>query len=168
MSNKIVVFYSRAGENYVDGGLKEISVGNTEKVSNMIAELTGADLFKIEEVKPYSSKYNECVEEAKNDQKNNSRPELKKYPESLDNYDVVYLGYPNYWGTMPMAVFTFLEHFDFSGKVIKPFCTHEGSGMGNSVEDIKRECPLAKVETGLAIQGSSVENAKDKVEKWVL
>lgn len=72
-----------------------------------------------------------------------ARPELREYPDSLEPYDTVYLGYPNYWGTMPMPVFTFLEHFDFSGKTIRPFCTHEGSGLGHSVEDIRRLCPGA-------------------------
>lgn len=167
MSKTLVAYYSRADENYVSGALKTIPVGNTEIVAEYIKELTGADMFKIEQIKPYSEDYNSCVEEAKADQRRNARPELKKYLDSVGDYDVIYLGYPNYWGTMPMAVFTFLERYDFGGKTIKPFCTHEGSGMGNSVGDIKKLCPSADVENGLAIYGSRVKNSKNEVERWV-
>ena len=118
-------------------------------------------------MKPYAKDYNECIAQAQDDQRQNARPELKNYPKSLDEYDVIYLGYPNYWNTMPMAVFTFLEHFDFSEKTIKPFCTHEGSGMGSSISDIKKLCPMANVENGLAIHGGSVGRSKKDIEKWI-
>lgn len=167
MSKKLIAFYSRADENYVNGLIKELEVGNTEIAAGIIQELTGADLFKIEQVNPYSKSYNECIAQAQEDQRKNARPELKKYPESIDDYDVIYLGYPNYWSTMPMAVFTFLEHFDFSGKTIKPFCTHEGSGLGGSVKDIKKLCPKAKVEAGLAINGGRVSRARKDIENWI-
>ncbi len=167
MAKKLIAFYSRADENYVSGALKMLSTGNTEVVAHMIEKITGGDLFHIEQVKPYSKGYNDCIAEAKADQLQNVRPDLKSYPDSIDDYDVIYLGYPNYWSTMPMAVFTFLEHFDFSGKLIKPFCTHEGSGMGNSVADIKKLCPHAAVEKGLAIYGSRVTNSKKQIESWV-
>ena len=167
MSKKLIAFYSRADENYVNGMIKTLETGNTEIAAGMIKKLTGADCFKIEQKKPYGKKYNDCIAQAQVEQRQNARPELKEYPETLDGYDVIYLGYPNYWSTMPMAVFTFLEHFDFSGKTIKPFCTHEGSGMGSSIDDIKRLCPHAKVETGLAIHGGSVERAGNDIEKWI-
>ena len=167
MSKKLVAFYSRADENYVSGAIKNLTVGNTEVAAGIIAELTGADLFKIEQVQPYSKNYNECIAQAQSDQKRDARPELVRYLESIDGYDEIYLGYPNYWSTMPMAVFTFLEHFDFSGKTIKPFCTHEGSGLGSSVRDIKKMCPSAVVDDGLALRGSGVNNYKKELEKWV-
>ena len=167
MSKELIAFYSRADENYVNGMIKTLEVGNTEVVAGIIAELTGADLFHIEQVKAYSKNYNECIAEAQADQQHNARPELKNYPENLDEYDVIYLGFPNYWSTMPMAVFTFLEHFDFSGKTIKPFCTHEGSGMGSSEADIRRLCPGAKLEKGLAIRGGSVGRSKKEIEDWI-
>lgn len=167
MSKKLIVFYSRADENYVSGTLKNLEIGNTEIAAGIIKELTGGDLFKIEQQIPYSKGYNECIEQARNDQRKNARPELISYPDSISEYDVIYLGYPNYWSTMPMAVFTFLEHFDFSGKIIKPFCTHEGSGMGVSENDIKKLCPGAEVKKGLSIYGSRVENSKKEIEKWV-
>lgn len=167
MSNKLVVFYSRADENYVSGKLETLEIGNTEIAAGIIKELTHGDVFKMEQVRPYSKSYNECIAEAQADQKRDARPELKSYPESMDEYDVIYLGFPNYWNTMPMAVFTFLEHFDFSGKTIKPFCTHEGSGMGSSVNDIKKLCPKAIVKPGLAICGSSVKRCEKDMEKWI-
>lgn len=167
MSNKLIVFYSRADENYVNGMLKNIDVGNTEVAAGIIKEFTGADIFKIEQTEPYSKDYNECIAQAQKDQRNNARPKLKRLPGTLDGYDEIYLGYPNYWGTMPMAVFTFLDHFDFTGKTIKPFCTHEGSGLGRSVNDIKKLCPGATVSEGLAILGSSVKLAQSNIENWI-
>lgn len=167
MAKKLIAFYSRADENYVNGQIVPLKTGNTEIVAGMIQKLTGADIFKLEQKQPYAADYNECIQQAREDQNRNARPELKAYPDSLEEYDVIYLGYPNYWSTMPMAVFTFLEHFNFSGKVIKPFCTHEGSGMGSSVEDIRKLCPTARVETGLAIQGGSVNHSQKEVENWV-
>lgn len=167
MSKKLIAFYSRADENYVNGMIKKLEIGNTEVAAGIIHGLTGADMFKIEQLNPYSKIYNECIAEAQEDQRRNARPELKSYPESIEGYDVIYLGYPNYWSTMPMAAFTFLEHFDFSGKTIKPFCTHEGSGLGGSVKDIKKLCPTAKVEAGLAIHGGSVKRAKKDIERWI-
>lgn len=163
----IIVYFSRRGENYVSGALKELPIGNTETAAGMIRELTGAELFPLEPVQPYSKRYNDCISEAQADQRRDARPELKRYPESLDGYDTIYLGYPNYWGTMPMCVFTFLERFDFAGKTIYPFCTHEGSGMGRSEGDIKRLCPGAEVKTGLALHGGSVWNAKTEIENWL-
>lgn len=167
MSKKLVAFYSRADENYVNGVIKKLDVGNTEVAASIIRKLTDAELFKMEQMQDYSKDYNECIAQAQEDQKRNARPKLKHYPETIENYDVIYLGFPNYWGTMPMAVFTFLEHFDFSGKIIKPFCTHEGSGMGSSINDIKKLCPGANVEEGLAIRGGSVQRSKEEIEKWI-
>ena len=144
-----------------------MKTGNTEIAAGIIAKLTRADTFKIEQIQPYAKDYNECIAQAQSDQKRNARPELKNYPDSLDGYDVIYLGYPNYWSTMPMAVFTFLEHFNFSGKEIRPFCTHEGSGMGSSMDDIRRLCPDVAISQGLAIRGGSVERSEDEIQKWL-
>ena len=167
MSKELIAFYSRADENYISGTLKNLSVGNTEIVAETIRDLTGADLFKIEQVVAYSESYNICIEEARTDKQKNVRPKLKNCISSIDEYDVIYLGFPNYWCTMPMAVFTFLENFDFSNKIIKPFCTHEGSGMGNSIDDIKKTCPFAVVESGLALYGSRVSREKSSIKEWL-
>lgn len=163
---ELIAFFSRADENYFSGTLRVVPVGNTETVAKMLQEMTGADLFKIQPLLPYSKDYNECIAQAQDDQRRDARPELKEYPDSLDPYDTIYLGYPNYWGTMPMPVFTFLEHFDFTGKTIRPFCTHEGSGMGHSERDIRRLCPGAKVERGLAIHGGTVKYGEKELRKW--
>lgn len=167
MGKELIAFYSRADENYVNGEIKHLETGNTEVAAGIIHELTGADMFQIEQLKPYAKNYNDCIAQAQANQRADIRPELAKYPDSLEQYEVIYLGYPNYWSTMPMAVFTFLEHFDFSGKRIKPFCTHEGSGMGSSVRDIQRLCPGAEVEKGLALRGGSVKQSRKEIEKWI-
>lgn len=164
---KLAAFYSRADENYFGGSMKYIEVGNTEKAAKMIAELTGADLFKIEQKVPYAADYNTCIAQAKKDKQENARPELVSLPENLDDYDEIYLGYPNYWGTMPMAVYTFLESFDFTGKKIYPFCTHEGSGLSGTEQDIRKSAKGAAVEKGLAMLGSSVDSAKQTLQKWI-
>ena len=163
---QLIVYFSRAGENYFGGALRRVDVGNTETAAQTLQKLTGAELFRIEPMMKYSDSYNECIAQAQDDQKRNARPELKAYPDSLEQYDTIFLGYPNYWGTMPMPVFTFLEHFDFSGKTIRPFCTHEGSGMGRSEADIRKLCPGARVEAGLAIRGSAVKEAEKELAKW--
>lgn len=167
MSKILVAFYSRADENYFGGAMRYVEVGNTEKVAKIIAEITGADMFKIEQKISYAKDYNTCIAQAKKDLQNNARPELKTLPEDISQYDEIYLGYPNYWGTMPMAVYTFLEAFDFSGKIIHPFCTHEGSGLSSTENDIKKVVKGADVTNGLAINGSSSDNAKSKVERWL-
>ena len=164
---KLVAFYSRADENYFGGSMKYIEVGNTEKAAKKIAELTGADLYKIEQKVPYAADYNTCIAQAKKDKQENTRPELVSFPENLDDYDEIYLGYPNYWGTMPMAVYTFLESFDFTGKKIYPFCTHEGSGLSGTEQDIRKSAKGSVVEKGIAIHGSSVDGARNALEKWI-
>lgn len=163
----LIAYYSRADENYFSGKLQYIQKGNTEVVAEIIKEKTDGKLFKIEQAKPYSKQYNPCIAEAQADQKRNARPELANYLDNIDEYDTVYLGYPNYWGTAPMAVFTFLEHYNFEGKTIIPFCTHEGSGLGHSVEDIKKSCPGAKVENGFAVHGSRVEKSLNEIQKHI-
>lgn len=167
MSKTLIVYYSRTGENYWNGSIRNLSKGNTEIVAEQIAALTGGDLFEVKTRKAYPADYYACIDEAKAELRDSARPELKAYPESLEGYDMVYVGYPNWWGTMPMAMFTLLEHFDWTGKRICPFCTNEGSGMGGSERDLKRVCKGAKVESGLSIHGAEAANSRDKVEAWV-
>ena len=130
-------------------------------------EIIDADTFKIEMKDPYSPVYMTCIDEAKKDLQNNARPELTNYMDSIDEYDTVVLAYPNYWGTFPMAVATFLERYDFSGKIILPLCTNEGSGMGGSERDIKKYAAGAEVKRGLSITGSNAANSKGAVQKWL-
>ena len=167
MAKTLIAFFSRADENYFGGAMRYVKVGNTEIVVNLMKDMISADTFKIEMKNPYSPVYMTCIDEAKKDLRENARPELKSYPDSLDEYDTVILGYPNYWGTMPMAVATFLERYDFSGKTILPLCTNEGSGMGGSERDVKRYARGAKVEKGLSITGSSAANSGDALRNWL-
>lgn len=164
---KLVVFYSRADENYFGGRYRNVEVGNTEKVARMIAEATSAVLFKIEQKVPYAADYQTCIRQAKADQQVKARPALKALLDNLDDYDEIYLGYPNYWGDMPMAVYTFLEAFDWTGKTIYPFCTHEGSGLSGTERNIARTCKGARVVNGLAICGSDVDESAEKVRSWL-
>ena len=141
--------------------------GNTKTIANIIHDSTGGDLFQITTVEPYPEDYDECVDKALQEQKDNARPELSAHVKNMESYDVVFIGYPNWWGTMPMAVFTFLEEYDFAGKTIVPFCTHEGSGLGRSESDIAKLCPESTLLESLAIRGSSVQKAQDDVNNWL-
>lgn len=162
----LIAYYSRKGENYWAGNIKVLAKGNTERVAEFVAQATGGDLFEIRTVRDYSESYMECIEEAKAELQADARPDLAEYPESLDAYDTIFVGYPNWWGTCPMCVFTFLEHFDLTGKRIVPFCTNEGSGMGESERDLKKACKGATVEKGLPIIGNQAANSRDKVVAW--
>ena len=163
----MIAYFSRADENYFSGSMRYVKVGNTEIAVGKIKELIDADVFKIEMKKPYSPVYMTCIEEAKADLRAKARPELVSLPDSIDGYDTVIIAYPNYWGTMPMAVFTFLEKFDFTGKSVLPLCTNEGSGMGASERDLARTYPGAKIAKGLPITGSNAESSKPKIETWL-
>jgi flavodoxin len=164
---KLIAYYSRAGNNYVNGDIVDLPVGNTEVAANMIQKLTGSDVFRIDTVEPYPEGYHETTELAKEELRGNARPEISGHVDNMVDYDVIYLGYPNWWGTMPMAVFTFLEAYDFSGKTIIPFCTHEGSGMGRSESDIRKLCPAARVLKGLPTRGGIVQGAEQDIAKWL-
>jgi len=166
MAKTLIAFFSRADENYFGGAMRYVKVGNTEIVVGLMKDLIEADTFKIEMKDPYSPVYMTCIDEAKRDKQSNARPELTGYPDSIDEYDTIVLAYPNYWGTMPMAVFTFLEKFDFSGKTILPLCTNEGSGMGSSESDIRKTAKGADIKSGLAITGSRAADSKADLQKW--
>ena len=166
-SKSLIAYFSRKGSNYVGGSIVNLPIGNTEVVANEIQELTGSDMFEIKTVKSYPKDYTETTNVAKEELRENARPELTEKVDNMDSYDVIYIGYPNWWGTMPMAVYTFLESYDFSGKTIIPYCTHEGSGMGSSERDIKKFSPNAKVMSGLAIKGSTVKNAAGTIKSWI-
>ena len=160
MGKTLIAYYSRRGENYVNGSIRSISKGNTEVVAEKIkALIPDADLFQIDTVKTYSPSYMTCIEEAKQELRNNARPEMKNKLSSIDEYDTIILGYPNWWGTMPMVCYTFLESFDFTGKTIVPFCTNEGSGMGSSERAIRQLCPTADIKKGTSIHGAEASRA---------
>ena len=167
VSRILTAYFSRAGENYFGGKMRFVKVGNTQIAADFIEKLLDTDIYKIEMENPYSENYKTCVKEAVRDLKSGARPQIVNSPKSISNYDTVILAYPNYCGTVPCAVLTFLEKYDFSGKTILPLCTNEGSGLGRSVSDIEKACPGAEVKNGLSLNGSNVAFAKDDIEKWL-
>lgn len=166
MAKILTIYYSRKGWNYWNGNIKDLKKGNTEIVAEFIQKAVGGDLFEVETVKPYSEDYYVCVEEAQKELHANARPVLKRYPENFESYDIIFVGYPNWWGTMPMAMFTLLGNYDLRGKKIVPFCTNEGSGMGNSERDLKTLCKRATVAKGLAVRGSQCLESERKIADW--
>ncbi|MBQ6553614.1 MAG: NAD(P)H-dependent oxidoreductase [Firmicutes bacterium] len=167
MAKVLTAFFSRADENYFGGVMRYIEVGNTEVAVEKIKERIDTDIFKIEMKTSYAKEYKTCIDQAKKDKQNDARPELVSLPDSIDSYDTIILAYPNYWSTMPMAVFTFLDAFSFKGKTILPLCTNEGSGMGTSEGDIKKICAGADVKKGLPLNGSNVGKADAQIENWL-
>ena len=167
MSKTLIVYYSRKGENYWNGSIRNLTKGNTEIVAELISDITGGDLFEVDTVKTYPADYYACIDEAKEELRRKDRPEVKAYMDDLEEYDTIYVGYPNWWGTMPMVMFNFLEHYDLTGKKIIPFCTNEGSGMGGSERDLKKICKGADVKSGLSIHGAEAAQSRFKVEAWV-
>ena len=164
MAKTLIAFYSRRGENWVDGGVRFLPKGNNEVIVDKIkSQLPEADVFQIDTVKKYSDDYMVCIEEAKQELHAKARPELTAKVENIDQYDTIILGYPCWWGLPPMAVFTFLESYDFAGKKIVPFCSHEGSGLGGSIRQIKMAVPEANLTAGVAIHGASASHCVREV-----
>ena len=166
MAKNLVIYYSRRGQNYVNGSVKTIDQGNTEIVAEYIADKTGADLFKVDTVKEYAEDYYECIEDAQDELRQDKRPELKEYLESIDGYDNIVVAGPCWWGTYPMAIFTQLDRLDFTGTKVFPVMTHEGSGLAGSKAALKKHCKGASVGEGLAIHGAEAASSKTEVEKW--
>ena len=162
----IIIYFSRADENYFAGEMKYIEKGNTEILAEYIKEITNADMFKVEPLNPYSTKYYECIDEAKERTKTHNAPIKENVPD-ISSYEVIYIGSPIYWGGMPEELITALKGLDYSGKVIRPFVTHEGSGLSGVPRQLKEICVGAEVLDGLSIVGSQVNNSKDKVENWI-
>ncbi len=141
--------------------------GNTRAVGYQICKKVDGESFEIQVVKPYPADYNTVVDLAKRELKADYRPELKSRLKNIKQYDVIFIGYPNWWGTYPQAVKVFLSQYDFSGKTIIPFCTHEGSELGRSVADLKKLCSKSTILEGLAIRGSAAHNSDDRIEEWL-
>lgn len=159
MGEILIAYYSRRGQNYVNGVICDLEIGNTEFLARRLAKLTGGTLFRIDTVRPYPADYYETAKQAMTELQTGLRPELTGTAGAMERFDTVIFGYPNWWGSMPMAVHTFLEQHDFSGKRIIPFCTHEGGGAGRSEKDIQRLCPLAECLSCESVKGSAVRSA---------
>lgn len=164
----LVVYFSRADEN--TGGVGYIEKGNTKILAEMIAERTHGDIFEIKTVKPYPKEYRPATEAAKQEKEENARPEIVGELPDLSKYDVVFLGYPIWWSDMPMPVYTFLDRENFAGKIILPFCTHEGSGLSDTQRSIA-DVTKADVREGFALQGhiaqKSPEEARTALYEWM-
>ena len=153
----LIIYYSRKGENYVGGSIKNLQKGNTEIAAEFIQKAVGGDLFEVDTVKPYSADYTACTQEAQAELRSNARPELKACLDSIDAYDNIFVCGPCWWGTYPCAVFTQLERLDFTGKRVFGLMTHEGSGLGSSERDLKKMCTGASIRKGLAVRGLGAE-----------
>ena len=164
----LVAYFSQAGEQYDVGVVEK---GNTQIIAELIADETDADLFHMERKAAYPSKLSELLDEAQDEQKNSARPELAAAVDNWDDYDTIFLGYPIWWGDMPMPVYTFLESYDFTGKTVIPFDTNGGSGLADTVSAITKACPGATVKDGLAVSGKEAQTQQDKakseVQNWL-
>lgn len=176
--NILVAYFSRVGNTEWEDGVDAVTsaslnvengeyVGNAEYLAHMAAEVTGGDLFLIRTEESYPSDYRETTNAASAEQADNARPALASHVENMDQYNTVVLIYPNWWGTLPMPLYTFLEEYDFAGKTILPLCTHEGSRMGSSESAIAKICPDAIILKGLAVRGSGASSAQSDVETWI-
>lgn len=153
----IVIYFSHNGGNYVSGSIVNLTEGNTKVIAQKIQRELGCDIFEVVPEKPYPVDYTKCTEVAQDELHKNVRASYKSDID-IAAYDTIYLGYPIWWGTFPMCVFKFIEDHDgFTGKTVVPFSTHEGSGLGTSISDLKRLCPKAVVKNGVAIKGSTVK-----------
>ena len=165
-SSKILLtYFSRADENYSVG---YIDKGNTEWLADFIDEKLNVDkTFKIERITPYPATYKECTDEAKKEQNDNARPEIKGNVSDFNEYDIIFLGYPIWWGDVPMCVYTFMEAYDFNGKIVIPFSTHEGSGWGSSLNTLKNKLSGSTIYQGYNCRGSEAKNNKDSINSWL-
>jgi flavodoxin len=141
--------------------------GTTEAVAKHIQSLTGGTLFEIKTVNPYPSDYNACLAQATEELRANSRPPLSTHVSGIDSYDIIFIGYPIWWGDSPMAIRTFLEEYDLSNKTVIPFCTSGSSGITTSVQSIKKLCPKSKVLDGLGITNANRSRSNEMIEQWI-
>ena len=166
MAKNLIIYYSRTGENYWNGSIKNISKGNTEIVAEFIQKAVGGDLFQVDTVKPYADDYYVCIEEAKKELRENARPEIKESIDSIAEYDNIFVCGPCWWGTFPMAIFTQLEKLDWTGKKVMAVMTHEGSGLGSCERDLKKLCTGATFGKGLAVHGADAAKSEGEVAAW--
>ena len=162
----IIIYFSRADENYFAGSMRYIDKGNTEVIAEYIRDIVGADMFKVEPQVPYSADYMTCIEEARVRTRTHNAPIKEKVPD-ISPYEVIYIGAPVYLGGMPEEMLTALEGLDYTGKTIRPFVTHEGSGLSGIPMQLMKICKDATITPGIAIRGATVNSAKEQVENWI-
>lgn len=167
MSKSLIVYFSHNKENYFSGNIVNLEKGNVQVIAEGLSTMIDADIYQIKEVDAYPFDYHECTKRASEELKNNARPQILDPLDSIEEYDTIYLGYPNWWSTMPTIVMNFLESYDFTNKHIYPICSHEGSGMGRSESDLKKLCPNSILHKGLSIHGSHVDGYRQQLERWL-
>ncbi|WP_285474120.1 flavodoxin [Actinoplanes sp. NBRC 101535] len=163
----LLAYFSRAGENYFNGGRRRLTVGNTEVVAGMIGRLTGCDVHRIEAADPYSDDYEPTVRRNVEEQNADARPGIANPLSSIENYDIILLGSPIWNVRAPMIMTTFTEGLDFAGKTIHPLTTYAMSGLGNTERDYAASCPTAELGEGLAVRGEEAADAQPAVEAWL-
>jgi flavodoxin len=163
--------YVQANENKEDRGNMLVAYfswsGNTRNIAKEIHSLVGGDIFEIEPVKAYSSDYNTCLDEAKREQQAQARPALKTHVTDMTKYDVIFLGYPNWWASIPMPIASFLEEYDLSGKTIIPFSSHGGGRLGQSVSAIAKLSPQSKILEALSVHYSGGRSLRNDISVWL-
>ena len=166
MSDILVVYYSRKGENYMPGGLQFLEKGHTERAAEYIRDALGADIFEIDTVKPYDASYRGCCMEAEQETRNDARPQIKSRLDDISAYSTIFVCFPCWCGTAPMCIFTFLDNYDLTSKKLIPLCTHEGSGMARSAKHLQANYPDAEVAAGMAIYGHKVKDSEKTIADW--
>ena len=166
-SDTLIVYFSRTGENYNVGN---VEVGNTAMLASYIKEYLKCDSFEIVPMDKYPENYDECTELASKEKEDNARPKIDGKIDNFDSYKTVFIGYPIWWGDLPMIMYTFMEEYDLDGKTVIPFNTHEGSGNAGTYDTIKEKLPSANVNTqGLALDGKTArsEDGKQQTIDWL-
>lgn len=166
MAKILTAFFSMTGETYANGKIINLEKGYTHMAAEYIQQAVGGDLFHIQQVREYSADHFKMIDEAKAELQGDERPQLREYPDNIEGYDTIFLGFPNWWNTLPMPVVTFLTHYDFSGKKIIPLNTSGGGGFGHSIDAIRKYAPSAQVADGLTVPGTQVEASKQKIMDW--
>ena len=166
MAKNMIIYYSRRGENYVNGRIENLKKGNIEICAEYIQKAVGGDLFEIQTVEDYAKDYRKCTEEAAQEIRNNARPRRTKYLETIADYDNVFVCGPCWWGTFPMPVFSQIERLDFTGKKVMVLMTHEGSGLGSSERDLRKMCKGATFGNGMAVHGADSAKSEKSVAAW--
>ena len=166
MAKNLIIYYSRRGQNYVNGSIKSLKRRNAELITEFIEKAVGADVFEVDTVNPYSEDYMTCTEEAKAELQKKARPELKKYLDSIAEYDNIFICGPCWWGPFPMAIYSQVEKLDWNGKHVNILVTHEGSGLGSCEREMKKVCTGATFGKGLAIHGADAPRSEKAVADW--
>lgn len=166
--NPVIVYFSRTGENFIDGVSQKIPIGNTEILARKIVNRLSCPLIQLSEMKRYPENYDETVKRTECEKKAAIRVNYQKIELDRSKIDTLFLVYPNWWGSYPRIIATFLEDFDTDGLIIYPFCTHEGGAFGSSLNELKKHCPNADILSGLPVRGSRVERADVAIENWLL